>query len=145
TIALRLRTVANMLRITQYGLINAYLVEEEDGLTLIDTGMKGNAKRLLAAAVKTGRPIVRILLTHAHDDHVGSLDALHEALPQAEVLISARDARPLAGDLSRDAGEPQQELKGGLHGAKTQPTRLLAPGDRVGSLEVHAAPGHTPG
>jgi glyoxylase-like metal-dependent hydrolase (beta-lactamase superfamily II) len=134
-----------MNQVTQLGFINAYLVEEEDGLTLVDTGMGGNAKRLIAAASAVGRPIVRILLTHAHDDHVGSLDALHAALPTAEVLISARDARLLAGDLSRDPGEPQQKLKGGLKGAKTAPTRLLAPGDRVGSLEVHAAPGHTPG
>jgi glyoxylase-like metal-dependent hydrolase (beta-lactamase superfamily II) len=28
---------------------------------------------------------------------------------------------------------------------KTRPTTLLSPGDTVGSLEVHAAPGHTPG
>lgn len=134
-----------MLRVSQYKFINAYLVEEDDGLTLIDTGMRGNAKRLLPAATATSRPINRILLTHAHDDHVGSLDALHEALPEVEVLISARDARPLEGDLSRDPDEPQQELRGGLHGARTRPSRLLEPGDRVGSLEVHAAPGHTPG
>lgn len=134
-----------MNRITQFGMVNVFLVAEDDGLTLVDTGAKGNAKRILAAAEQLGRPIVRIVLTHAHDDHVGSLDALHERLPDAEVLISARDARVLAGDLTRDPGEPQQKLRGGLKGAKTTPTRLLAPGDRVGSLEVHAAPGHTPG
>lgn len=134
-----------MNRSTQLGFINTYLVDEADGLTLIDTGWRGNAKRVLAAVTATGRPVARILLTHGHDDHVGSLDALHEALPHAEVLISARDARLLEGDLTRDPGEPQQELRGGLHGTRTRPTRLLEPGARVGSLEVHAAPGHTPG
>jgi len=43
-------------------------------------------------------------------------------------------------------GEPADaKLRGSYSGAKTRPTRLLSPGDRVGSLEVVAAPGHTPG
>ncbi len=134
-----------MHRVTQFGLVNVYLVEEDDGLTLIDTGAKANAKRILAAAAALGRPIVRIALTHAHDDHVGSLDKLHAALPDAQVIISTRDARLLAGDLSLDPGEPQGKPKGGLHGATTRPTRTVVPGDRIGSLEVVAAPGHTPG
>jgi glyoxylase-like metal-dependent hydrolase (beta-lactamase superfamily II) len=51
----------------------------------------------------------------------------------------------MAGDKSIDPHEPQAKLKGGLKGQATTPTRTLRPGDRVGSLEVHAAPGHTPG
>jgi len=44
-----------------------------------------------------------------------------------------------------DPGEPDAKLRGGYPGAKTAPTSTFAPGDRVGSLEVVAAPGHTPG
>src|SRR5215208_3906564 len=93
-------------QITQFGVVNAYLVTEEDGLTLVDTLMGGGHKPILKAARDHGLPIVRIALTHAHMDHVGGLDALLEALPDAEVLISARDARLLAGDGSTDPGEP---------------------------------------
>src|SRR6185312_6077351 len=124
--------------------INCYLVREDDGFTLVDTGMYG-AKAILAAAAKQGAPIRRIALTHAHADHVGTLDALHAALPNAEVLISARDARPLAGDRSVDAAESGKKLPGGWKTCTTKPTRLLQVGNRVGSLEVVAAPGHTPG
>jgi glyoxylase-like metal-dependent hydrolase (beta-lactamase superfamily II) len=134
-----------MTRISRFGFVNAFLVREDDGFTLIDTMLPGSAKKILAAAEQEGAPIVRILLTHAHGDHVGSVDALHEALPDAEVLISARDARLLAKDMSLDPHEPQAKLRGGYPGAQAKPTRLLDPGDRVGSLEVHAAPGHTPG
>ena len=134
-----------MTRISRFGFVNAYLVREDDGFTLIDTMLPRSAKKILAAAEREGAPIVRILLTHAHGDHVGSVDALHEALPDAEVLISARDARLLAKDKSLDPGEPQDKLRGSYPGARVKPTRLLNPGDRVGSLEVHAAPGHTPG
>jgi glyoxylase-like metal-dependent hydrolase (beta-lactamase superfamily II) len=134
-----------MNRISRWGFVNAYLVREDDGLTLIDTMLPRSAKPILAAAEREGAPIVRILLTHAHVDHVGSLDALHAALPQAEVLIGARDARLLAKDMTLDPGEPQVKLRGGYPGTETRPTRTLQAGDRVGSLEVHAAPGHTPG
>jgi glyoxylase-like metal-dependent hydrolase (beta-lactamase superfamily II) len=47
--------------------------------------------------------------------------------------------------MSLDPGEPQRKLRGSYTGAETRPTRALAAGDMVGSLEVVAAPGHTPG
>ena len=125
--------------------VNCYLVREEDGFTLFDTAIPGSTKSILAAASALGAPIVRIALTHAHYDHVGSLNALHATLPNAEVLVPARDARFLAGDRSLDPGEPQVKLRGSWKTCTTKPTRLLMPGDRVGSLEVIAAPGHTPG
>jgi glyoxylase-like metal-dependent hydrolase (beta-lactamase superfamily II) len=133
------------IRISRLGFVNCYLVREEDGLTLIDTMLPGSAKRILAAAQGTGQPIVRIVLTHAHGDHVGSLDALVEALPDAEVLITARDARLLSGDKTLDPTEPADKLRGSYPGTKARPDRTLAAGERVGSLEVVPAPGHTPG
>jgi glyoxylase-like metal-dependent hydrolase (beta-lactamase superfamily II) len=132
-------------RIGQFGAVNAYLVQEDDGLTLVDALMAGGHKKILAAAETLGARIVRIALTHAHGDHIGSLDKLAAALPGVEVLISSRDARLLDKDKSLDPGEPQSKLKGGYPGAKTKPTRTFDPGDRIGSLEVHAGPGHTPG
>ena len=59
--------------------------------------------------------------------------------------MPARDARFLSGDMSLDAGEPQDKLRGGWVLRKTRPARLLQEGERVGSLEVIATPGHTPG
>jgi glyoxylase-like metal-dependent hydrolase (beta-lactamase superfamily II) len=132
-------------RISRFGIVNAYLVPEDDGLTLVDTMFPRSAKAILQAAEGLGAPIVRIALTHAHGDHIGSLDELAAALPGVEVLITARDARLLEKDTSLDPGEPQAKIRGSLPGAKTRPTRTLAAGDMVGSLEVVAAPGHTPG
>ncbi len=125
--------------------VNCYLVREDDGFTLIDAALPGSAPAIRAAARKHGLPIRRIVLTHAHMDHVGSLDALHEGLPEAEVLISERDSRMLAGDLRLDPGESPAKLRGSWKTCTTRPTAFLKHGDRIGSLQVLAAPGHTPG
>jgi glyoxylase-like metal-dependent hydrolase (beta-lactamase superfamily II) len=135
----------HLVKLTFMGVMNCYFVREDDGLTLIDTVIAGRAPQIIQAAQSLGQPIKRIVLTHAHVDHVGSLDALHEALPDAEVMISARDARFLSGDMSMDDDEPKDKLRGGYPLRKTRPTRLLHEGDRIGSLEVIATPGHTPG
>jgi glyoxylase-like metal-dependent hydrolase (beta-lactamase superfamily II) len=137
--------VAGVHRITRLGVVNAYLVAEDDGLTLIDCMLGGSAGKIIAAAESAGAPIVRIALTHSHSDHVGSLDALKERLPDAEVIISKREARLLAKDMSLDPDEPVDKLRGGYPGAKTKPDRTVEPGERVGSLEVIGSPGHTPG
>ena len=134
-----------VIRLSRLRAVNAYLVREDDGFTVIDTMLPGSERAIIGAAERRGAPIRRILLTHAHNDHVGSLDALAGALREAEVLIGTREARLLAGDMSLDPDEPQDKLRGGYPQVETRPTRTLEPGDRVGSLEVHAAPGHTPG
>lgn len=133
------------IRVARFGFVNAYLVQENDGVTLIDTGIPGMTKSILAAAERLGATIRRIALTHGHGDHVGCVDSLVTALGDVEVLISTRDARLLEKDKSLDPGEPQVKIRGGVPGIATKPTATFATGDRVGSLEVVAAPGHTPG
>src|SRR6266566_4426746 len=135
----------NLFQLTRLVAFNCYLIREDDGFTLIDTNMSGQAQAIVQEASKLGLPIVRILLTHAHVDHVGSLDALHDALPNVQVAISERDARFLSGDKSLDPSEPQVRLRGGYPVCKTKPALLLHEGDHIGSLEVIATPGHTPG
>ena len=110
-------------RISRLG-VNAYIVDEEDGLTLVDTMLPRSAKPILAAARDLGRPIVRIALTHAHGDHVGSLDALADELPGVEVLISARDARLLAKDMTL-APNAAQLVEAGYELQRVRPVDLF--------------------
>jgi len=133
------------INLNRLAFVNCQLVRENDGFTLVDTGMAGSAQGIVDAAKQLEMPIRRILLTHAHIDHVGSLDALHALIPDAEVAISARDARFLTGDKSLDPDEPHDQLRGGYILCSTKPTQLLKIGDMIGSLEVVASPGHTPG
>src|SRR5262249_5621248 len=92
-------------------------------------------------ASAAGGEIRRMALPHGHGDHVGSLDAHRERLGSGvEVLMPELDARIHAGEKVVDGKLPGQWPK-----LETTPDVRLAAGDRVGSLEVVATPGHTPG
>ncbi|KIL37233.1 hypothetical protein SD71_00475 [Cohnella kolymensis] len=126
--------------------MNAYLVEEEDGLTLIDACMPFAAKGILQAVRDANKPLARILLTHAHEDHVGSVPFLKQHFPEAKIGISAREAAILKGDHSLLAHEPQTPLRGGL--PKNSPLKAdfyIEDNDRIGSLLTVSSPGHSPG
>ena len=125
--------------------MNCYLVLEDDGLTLVDATTSSPAAEITAMVRELGLELRRVGLTHAHGDHVGGAGGVRERFPGVEVSIGERDARLLAGDKGLDEGEPETPIKGYFVKIDWKPDRLLRPGDRVGSLEVVPAPGHTPG
>jgi glyoxylase-like metal-dependent hydrolase (beta-lactamase superfamily II) len=126
--------------------VNCYLIEEEEGLTLIDAALPYSAKGILSTAEFIGKPITRILLTHAHEDHVWSLDSIKDTYPNIPVYISHRDNRIMNGDLSLDEKEDQTPIKGGIpKKMKTRADETLKDGDHIGSLKAIETPGHTPG
>jgi glyoxylase-like metal-dependent hydrolase (beta-lactamase superfamily II) len=131
----------NLIQLTRLRFVNAYLLREEDGFTLIDTTVGRGADAILAAAARAGGAVRRIALTHDHGDHVGSVDELKDKLgDEVEISIGEIDARIHAGEKVVEG-----KLTGSWPKLTTTPDRRLVAGDRVGSLEVVASPGHSPG
>lgn len=139
-----IREMPDLFRLVHRVPVNSYFVREDDGLTLVDANLPGRANAIVEIALKLELPIRRIVLTHAHIDHTGSLDGLCELLPSVDVFIGARESRLFEGNLSLDRTEPQNKIRGRFAAVKTKPG-LLDAGDRVGSLRALATPGHTPG
>ncbi|OKP89148.1 hypothetical protein A3842_04820 [Paenibacillus sp. P3E] len=146
---MRLTQEGHLLQLTwmpRFFPVNCYLIEEEDGLTLIDAAMPFSVQGIMDTATKLNKPVNRIILTHAHGDHVGALDELKKRLPAALVYISERDSALLRGDRSLRADELQTPIKGSVPAKiTTVPDILLREGDAIGSLTAISTPGHTPG
>jgi glyoxylase-like metal-dependent hydrolase (beta-lactamase superfamily II) len=82
----------------QLGFVNAYLIVEADGLTLIDSGMPGSDKKILDYVSGLGRlpsDLKRIILTHSDIDHIGGLAGLKTAT-NAHTYASAIEAEGIA-------------------------------------------------
>jgi glyoxylase-like metal-dependent hydrolase (beta-lactamase superfamily II) len=64
------------------GAVNVYIIDDAAGVTVIDAGLPGTAKRIIGLLRDIGRAprdVTHILVTHADVDHVGDLRRLADA------------------------------------------------------------------
>jgi glyoxylase-like metal-dependent hydrolase (beta-lactamase superfamily II) len=135
-----------------------YMIEDPDGLTIIDGGLALATNRILSQITASGHKLTdikRILLTHAHLDHIGALPTLRERSGAA--IITSEIEKPIAeGAISVPRANPADvpplpramllsppmTLKG------ITVDRTVKDGDVIealGGLQVVATPGHSPG
>lgn len=72
-------------------LINCYFIEEDDGLTLIDTGYSFCYKKIRKYADMIRKPINKVLITHLHSDHVGGLENIYRYYPDIKIYVPKKD------------------------------------------------------
>src|SRR5258708_21323579 len=76
-----------------------YVIQGADGLTLIDTRLPGSAPKIARELKSQGfrlSDVKRILITHAHQDHVGSLGALQN-MTSAQTYVQFKEALVVIG------------------------------------------------
>ena len=130
------------------GVSNAGVIADDDGLTVVDTLMVRSQWEPFAAAVAAlERPVKRVVLTHAHVDHVGGTGQFRNA---------AVYATPVTSDLL-DGAMPIDAYKAfmpafadefdDLAEIGTRPVSHLVDGaaQLTPRIEVLPATGHTPG
>ncbi len=146
--------------------VNGYLLEDDDGLTLIDCGWKTDE---VLAALEEGlaqlghslRDVRRLLVTHFHFDHYGLAGTLMaRGVPELAMherdweFLRARKERRGDDDsivnawlerngLTVDPDDDDDSWR--VRFDYVAPTRMLEDGERVGRLRTVWTPGHSPG
>lgn len=155
-----MKQITNHLYQISLGAVNAFVIED-DGLTLVDTGLPGSTDKIFAALRQAGKnpaDIKRIILTHLHTDHAGNAADIKRRV-NARVYAHQADARLLEQGVS---GRPmtltpgitnrfiyQFFIKGA--GNIVQPVAVeeqLQDGDVIpvaGGIQVVHTPGHSAG
>ncbi|EHI74503.1 hydrolase [Streptococcus criceti] len=88
----------------QVALENTYILENEQALLVIDPG--SNGQDILAKLNDLVKPVAAVLLTHAHYDHIMSLDAVRDKFGQAPAYISEKEAGWLTNPVDNLSGLP---------------------------------------
>jgi glyoxylase-like metal-dependent hydrolase (beta-lactamase superfamily II) len=141
------------------GRVHAYLLDDGNGLTLIDTMYDDDARHVLAEIARIGKTpsqLKHIIVTHAHKSHLGGLAALKRASGatvcahdwEVDIVAGRRAATRVSPIPRRPLQVYPLQLGLALGLGKHVPCEVdhrLRAGDHIGPLQVMATPGHTPG
>ncbi|MEU6146783.1 MBL fold metallo-hydrolase [Streptomyces sp. NPDC047081] len=156
------RQVADGIHLVHGSNTNWVILSEGDELTLIDTGYPGDRQQVLASLAEVGgspEAVAAVLITHAHNDHLGSAEFLRCTydtpvyLHEAEVPHARREFlhQVTIGQVAKNSWRPGV-LPWAVHALRSGGTAKVP----VGTPEAFPAPGaldlpgrpvpvHTPG
>lgn len=136
---------------------NCWVIEDGDGLTLIDAGCYWNSSTIFDTIRiiehTTSKRLCRIAITHAHPDHAGSAAELarrtgatvyaHEL--DVPFLNGTSSLGNLSGNTLSHAFHRIAHTAGMLNPPVVENAQIVREHDAIGSLRVIHTPGHTPG
>jgi len=130
------------------GVSNAGVVADDDGLTVVDTLMVRSQWEPFAEAVDAlGRAVKRVVLTHAHVDHVGGTSHFRNAAVYATPVTSDLLDGAMPIDAYKAFMPAFAEEFDDLAEVGTRPVSHLVDGaaQLTPRIELLPATGHTPG
>jgi hydroxyacylglutathione hydrolase len=131
--------------------VNCYLVIYQDTMFIVDTGLPGSGKKIIAYIESLGKnpdDVKQIIITHADIDHVGGASQL-KIVMDARLVMHAADAaiskntgfRPLKGF----QGTILKPILGIMNFQRSDPDVLIEDNYGLDGFKVLHTPGHTPG
>jgi glyoxylase-like metal-dependent hydrolase (beta-lactamase superfamily II) len=134
------------------GTMNAYLIEDVDGVVVYDTGEKGMAPAIAAAAERMGG-LKQVVLGHADTDHRGAAPALSALAPVVCHPDAVAEAQGSGGRSYWDMSKLPPAIRA-LHrvlhrwvwdGGPVRISGTVRAGDTIAGFEVVDLAGHAPG
>lgn len=147
--------------------INVWMVEEEGGVAIVDTGLPLEPSKAAWREVLAGRTVTRVIVTHMHPDHLGlagwvtrkygvRLWMTRGEYLTARMLVADARAEPPEGVVAmwRGSGWSDEQRAGAMakgwgqfanvvHRLPDGYVRVQA-GDRLGGWQAVIASGHSP-
>ena len=132
--------------------MNVYFIEDEGQVTVFDSGEKGMAKGIVAAASRMGG-LKRVVLGHGDTDHRGSAPALSAHAPVLCHPDAVGEAEGSGGRSYWDMSKLPPSVRA-VHrfahrfvwdGGPVQISGTVAEGDVIADFEVVLLDGHAPG
>lgn len=130
----------------------AYLILQDSGATIFDTGARSSLPSIMARMGELGvaaTDVSQIVLSHVHLDHAGGAGALMMACPNATLIVHPRGARHMIDPSKLDSSsrlvygdEVFEEMFGSLIPVPAERVRTVEDGEEIGTFKFYDSPGH---
>jgi len=124
--------------------IRVWVVVEEEGVTLVDTGIPLMANRILSFIERLqAGPLQKVLLTHGHSDHVGAIKRIVKVTP-VPIYAHRTEIPYIEGDLPYPRRKKAKSVidRGRVRALEDNKNTKI---QQIGTLTPYHTPGHSPG
>lgn len=120
---------------------NSVIFEGKRGVVVVDTGRhRAHTTEIVETAKRLGKPVVAIVNTHWHLDHVGGNPFLRQQYPGVKVWGSDALRGALSGFLAKYRADLQARLEKATSESEAQPLRdelaIIDSGDKLAPDEI---------